>query len=153
MDQRADWPCGHVVARSLANKGESVLLVEAFATDIYLRARISKYETCITCVVCTRVHYVAYTHVIQHHVVDWAAVIDEQRRREQSVQWSSFRNGNREPYMPFVHAAQFLSHQFFAHNFKIHIFLLFFISLRANFFSSFLKVSLYYFFFFFSKFI
>lgn len=92
MDQRADWPCGHVVARSLANKGESVLLVEAFATDIYLRARISKYETCITCVVCTRVHYVAYTHVIQHHVVDWAAVIDEQRRREQSVQWSSFRN-------------------------------------------------------------
>ena len=92
MDQRADWPCGHVVARSLANKGESVLLVEAFATDIYLRARVSKYETCITCVVCTRVHYVAYTHVIQHHVVDWAAVIDEQRRREQSVQWSSFRN-------------------------------------------------------------
>ena len=92
MDQRADWPCSHVVARSLANKGESVLLVEAFATDIYLRARISKYETCITCVVCTRVHYVAYTHVIQHHVVDWAAVIDEQRRREQSVQWSSFRN-------------------------------------------------------------
>lgn len=92
MDQRADWPCSHVVARSLANKGESVLLAEAFATDIYLRARISKYETCITCVVCTRVHYVAYTHVIQHHVVDWAAVIDEQRRREQSVQWSSFRN-------------------------------------------------------------
>lgn len=92
MDQRADWPCSHVVARSLANKGESVLLVEAFATDIYLRARVSKYETCITCVVCTRVHYVAYTHVIQHHVVDWAAVIDEQRRREQSVQWSSFRN-------------------------------------------------------------
>lgn len=133
MDQRADWPCSHVVARSLANKGESVLLVEAFATDIYLRARISKYETCITCVVCTRVHYVAYTHVIQHHVVDWAAVIDEQRRREQSVQWSSFRNGNRCLYA-FCTRCSIFSRSILRAEFRIYFLSLFLFS-RVNSFS------------------
>lgn len=60
MDQRADWPCSHVVARSLANKGESVLLVEAFATDIYLRARISTKRASRAW--CARAYITLHTH-------------------------------------------------------------------------------------------
>lgn len=131
MDQRADWPCSHVVARSLANKGESVLLIEAFATDIYLRARISTKRASRAW--CARAYITLHTHTWSN--TTWWTERPSLTNKEGESNPFSGHHFETEivAYIPFAHVAQFFCDQFFRAEFRIYFPSLFLFS-RANFF-------------------